>query len=96
ETNADLKNHGVQSDEVIECRRMFYESEHGARIFGHMIKTIHFNKFKSPLVTNYNFTELIDCFEKQKKHHQMEAANRNGSACYINLLPQHIEGKTNL
>ncbi|VDP40417.1 unnamed protein product [Schistosoma margrebowiei] len=72
ETNAGLKNHGVQSDEgklsnnnnietmkllnlVIECRRMFYENEHGARIF------------------------------------DVEAANRNGSACYINLPPQHIE-----
>ncbi|KAH9581862.1 sterile alpha motif domain containing 15 [Schistosoma haematobium] len=91
ETNSDLKNHGVQSDEVIECRRMFYASEHGAIIFDDMIEKIRVNKFKSPLVTNYNFTDLINCFEKQKKHHQMEAANRNGSACYINLPPQHIE-----
>ncbi|VDO86212.1 unnamed protein product [Schistosoma margrebowiei] len=77
ETNANLKNHGVQSDKgklsdnnnietmkllnlVIECRRMFYENEHGAIIF------------------------------------DVEAANRNGLACYINLPPQHIEGKTNL
>ncbi|KAH9581865.1 hypothetical protein MS3_00000644 [Schistosoma haematobium] len=70
---------------------MFYERKQGARTFNDIIETIHVNKFKSPLVTSYNFTELIDCFEKQKKHHQIEADSRNGSVCYINLSPQYIE-----
>ncbi|CAH8603286.1 unnamed protein product [Schistosoma curassoni] len=56
-----------------------------------LIKTIHFNKFKSPLVADYNFTDLIKCFEEQKKHHQMEADRLNGSPCYVNLQSQHIE-----
>ncbi|KAH9581805.1 hypothetical protein MS3_00011078 [Schistosoma haematobium] len=91
EISAELKNHGVQPDQIIECRRMFHESEQGVRTFSEAIATIHFNKFKSPLVTDYNFTELIDCFERQRKHHQMEADRRNGSMCYGNLPPQHIE-----
>uniref|UniRef100_A0A5K4F9E7 Secreted protein n=1 Tax=Schistosoma mansoni TaxID=6183 RepID=A0A5K4F9E7_SCHMA len=33
EIKANLTNHGVQFDEVIECRRMFYESSRGARTF---------------------------------------------------------------
>ncbi|KAH9581804.1 hypothetical protein MS3_00011077 [Schistosoma haematobium] len=107
EISAELKNHGVQPDQsklsknnieviklinlVIECRRMFHESEQGVRTFSEAIATIHFNKFKSPLLINFNFTELIDCFERQRKHHQMEADRRNGSMCYVDLPSQHIE-----
>uniref|UniRef100_A0A5K4FBG6 DHC_N1 domain-containing protein n=1 Tax=Schistosoma mansoni TaxID=6183 RepID=A0A5K4FBG6_SCHMA len=91
EIKANLTNHGVQFDKVIECRRMFYESEQGARTFNVMIETIQVNKFKSPLVVNYNFTELIKCSEEQKKRYQMQAESRNGSACYVNLPPQYIE-----
>ncbi|CAH8603698.1 unnamed protein product, partial [Schistosoma margrebowiei] len=43
------------------------------------------------LVADYNFADLIKCFEEQKKIHQIEADRLNGSACYVNLLPQHIE-----
>ncbi|VDP64818.1 unnamed protein product [Schistosoma mattheei] len=46
------------------------------------------------LVADYNFTDVINCFEDQKKHHQMEADRRNDLTCYSNLPPQHIQGKT--
>uniref|UniRef100_A0A5K4F9E3 Uncharacterized protein n=2 Tax=Schistosoma mansoni TaxID=6183 RepID=A0A5K4F9E3_SCHMA len=47
EIKANLKSHGVQSDQAIECRRVFYESEYGARTFSDVIETIQVNKFKS-------------------------------------------------
>uniref|UniRef100_A0A5K4F799 Phage protein n=1 Tax=Schistosoma mansoni TaxID=6183 RepID=A0A5K4F799_SCHMA len=91
EIKANLKSHGVQSDQAIECRRVFYESEYGARTFSDVIETIQVNKFKSPLVVNYSFTELIKCSDKQKKRHQIRADIRNGSMCYVNVPPQYIE-----
>ncbi|CAH8530765.1 unnamed protein product [Schistosoma bovis] len=57
ELTVQLENHGVVFDKLIECQRIYYESEKGITLFtGSILKE--------------NYTELIDCFQGQIKQYQ--------------------------
>ncbi|CAH8532953.1 unnamed protein product [Schistosoma margrebowiei] len=85
ELTVQLENHGVVFDKLIECQRIYYESEKGITLFTEIIDYMKGNLDYTSSKLKENHTELIDCFQGQIKQYEKERDSRVDFACYNNI-----------
>ncbi|CAH8540035.1 unnamed protein product [Schistosoma rodhaini] len=64
-------NHNISF--VIECQKLYYESEQGITLLTDVIGYVKSNLVDISSILKENYTELIDCFQEQIKQYQTKA-----------------------